>query len=405
MCNKCKKYQDSTPTKEYRLSDYFDKWWDIYLQSPKEFVQPEQFKAVNAIRTCRTAALGVDIYACPECGEISEVYHSCKNRFCPTCSWRDTVQWADRMKKSMLNVPHRHVVFTLPHSLNPIIKRNQSQLLNVFMRVTTDVFRDWMGSKFKLRVGTISVLHTFGEAKNYHPHIHMIVTWGGINKDTGGLQALATDYVNYEFLQQKFRCKFEDELIRLFDEGMLEHKYSERKDFMNFIRRINKTQWVVHLEPPMDIPAKVIRYIGRYSKRACLSEYKITKMEGEYIGFKHKDYKKLDYNNKPIEKTLELHYNDFFPLLLQHVPMPYFRIVRYYGIYATKVYIPKEYLYNGEDNNEEEQYEYNDPRECKTCQIAKIYQYTEVIRRKKEWYFKNGKIEPNLDFTYKRAIA
>lgn len=407
MCKKCE-ITKALPTKEYRLSDFFDNWWDKYAQSPKEFIQPEQYKAVNAIRTCRTAALGVDIYACPSCGEISEVYHSCKNRFCPTCSWRDTVQWAERIKKGMMDLPHRHVVFTLPHSLNPMIKRNQSQLLNELMRVTADVFRDWMSAKFNLRIGIISVLHTFGEAKNYHPHIHMIVTWGGIDKHTGEKRALEGDYVNYEFLQQKFRCKFEDELIRMFDAGELEHNYPDRKDFMTFIKRVNKKQWVVHLEPPMDIPAKVIRYIGRYSKRACLSEYKITKMEGEYIGFKHKDYKNLDYNNKPIEKILELHYSDFFPLLLQHVPMPYFRIVRYYGVYSNKSSIPEEYLCKDKEELEEGENggeEYVDPRECKICRVTKEYQHTLVIRRKKEWFYKAKAIEPNLEFTYKRNIA
>ena len=99
-------------------------------------IRPEQYKAVNAIRVCRTAALGVDTYVCPECGEVSEIYHSCKNRFCPTCSWRDTMLWAERVKKQMLNIPHRHVVMTLPHLLNPLIKRNGKELLNVLMKTS-----------------------------------------------------------------------------------------------------------------------------------------------------------------------------------------------------------------------------------------------------------------------------
>ena len=70
--------------KKYRLADFFDLWWDIYCQKPKHFIHPEQYKAVQAIRSCRTAALGVDIYTCPECGETTEVFHNCKNRFCPT---------------------------------------------------------------------------------------------------------------------------------------------------------------------------------------------------------------------------------------------------------------------------------------------------------------------------------
>jgi hypothetical protein len=135
------------PEKKYRLADFFDSYWDIYTKSPKEFIQPEQYKAVNAIRVCRTAALGVDIYACPDCGDITEVYHSCKNRFCPTCSWKDTVKWAERVKSQMLNLPHRHVVFTLPHSLNHLIKINGKHLLNILMRTSADTFKDWISHK------------------------------------------------------------------------------------------------------------------------------------------------------------------------------------------------------------------------------------------------------------------
>ena len=87
--------------KKYRLADFFDRWWDAYMESPAEYVKPEQLKAVNAMRVCRTAVLGVDIYACPDCGEITQVYHNCKNRFCPTCSWQDTVRWAEKVKKTL----------------------------------------------------------------------------------------------------------------------------------------------------------------------------------------------------------------------------------------------------------------------------------------------------------------
>lgn len=408
MCEICKNREHQPEVKfdkKYRLADFFDSWWDIYVQSPKEFIQEEQYKAVNAIRTCRTAALGVDIYACPTCGEISEVYHSCKNRFCPTCSWKDTVKWADRIKKQMLNLPHRHVVFTLPHALNPLIKKNGSRLYNELMRVTADVLKDWIGAKYNLKIGVISVLHTFGEVKNFHPHIHMIVSWGGIDMSTGQLTVIKSDYLKYDFLQTKFRCKFEDELIRHFDNGDLEHGFKDRIAFMKFIKQINKKQWVVHLEAPMEIPSTVIRYIGRYSKRACLSEYKITLIEGENIRFRYKDYKTLDFYGKPIEKELELHYTDFFPRLLQHVPLAYFRIVRYYGLYATKVHIPKMYLYYDTSRESEEANDYEDPQYCQHCKVEKIYQFTEINKRKKEWFYKSKSIEPNWNFVYKRNIA
>jgi len=381
----------ATAVKKYRLADFFDRWWDIYKQAPKHYITPEQYKAVNAIRLCRTEALGIDHYACPDCGEITKVYHSCKNRFCPTCSWQDTVKWAERIKHQMLDLPHRHVVMTLPHQLNQLIKDNGKELLDILLRTAADTFKDWMGHKYKLKPGIISVLHTFGETKKYHVHVHMIVSWGGIHKQTKTLQQIKGDYVNYGFLKGKFRCKYEDQLIAMFDRGTLQHSFSDRKAFLHFIKRINSKRWVIKLEPPMEIPTQVVRYIGRYSKRACLSEYKITKMEGEVIAFRYKDNKAKDGNNKPIEKELELHYRDFFPRLLQHVPLPYFRLVRYYGLYSNRATIPQEYLYAEKEEAEKEnpnnwetlQLEKTgeNPLICTQCNKRRIYIHTTIKKR------------------------
>lgn len=368
--------------KKHRLSEFFDLHWDEYKKSPKEYIQPEQYKAVSAIRSCRTEALGVDHYVCQECGEISYVYHSCKNRFCPTCSWKDTLDWADRMKEQMLDIPHRHVVFTVPHSLKGLIKKNQSSLLSSLFQVSAATLKDWMQHKYHLTPGIISVLHTFGEKKDYHTHIHMIVSWGGITS-THLIKEIKGEYIKYDFIQAKFRCKFEDKLIGLFDTGKLNHNFNNRIEFMRFIKRINKNQWHIQLEPAIKMPAEVIRYVGRYSKRACISEYKITNIEGEHISFNYKDYKNLDYHGKPMVKELTLHYNDFFPRLLQHVPLPYFRLVRYYGAYAARTKAILKKIYRGKTtkeepvNNDREVYELPDnPKICKNCNTEKTYVYT-----------------------------
>lgn len=223
-----------------------------------------------------------------------------------------------------------------------------------------------------------------------HLHTHMIVSWGGINPTTGCLKVIKGEYVNYSFLKTKFRCKFEDKLVELFDTGTLNHDFKDRIAFMRFLKRINDKNWIIHLEPPMENPEAVVRYIGRYSKRACLSEYKITSMAGEYISFNYKNYKKQDKSKKPIIENLTLHYNDFFPRLLQHVPLPYFRIVRYYGVYANRVKIPTEYKFKSEvelsdqdhDNWETLQLQKTgeNPLICKHCQTRKQYQYT-IIKK------------------------
>jgi len=380
--------------KKYRLADFFDAHWDKYCKHPTEFIEAEQYKAVNAIRVCRTAVLGIDYYACPECGEISEVRHNCNNRFCPTCSWLDTIKWSERIQSQMLNIPHRHVVFTLPHQLIPLLKRNKKRILNILAKYSGETFKDWIKTKYGLNTGIILVIHTFGEKKNMHPHTHMIVAWGGIDFKTGELKTIEKDFVKYKFLQDKFRCKFEDALIAAFDKKELKHNFKNRIEFMQFIKKINQNNWQIHLEPPMKTPAEVVRYIARYSKRACLSEYKITRIEGEYISFSHKDYRDREDHNNPKSKAkvkeMRLHYSAFFPLLLQHVPEPYFRLVRYYGCYGRFKNIPQEYKSEPQETKLSEQIEIEyqtsekNPKYCTSCTCAKIYIHTIIDKRLKQ---------------------
>lgn len=373
--------------KKYRLADFFDQHWDDYAKAPAELIYEEQYRAVSAMRSCRTEALGVEHYVCHECGEISYVYHSCKHRFCPTCSWKDTLDWADRIKAQMLDIPHRHVVFTVPHKLNSLIKGNGSALLSVLFQAAADAVKDWMGHKYQLTPGIINVLHTFGEKKDFHAHIHMILSWGGVTA-AHDVREIKGEFVNYEFIQTKFRCKFEDRLVALFDSGALRHDFGSRISFMRFLKSVNSKQWHVQFEPAIQMPDEVIRYIGRYSKRACISEYKITCIEGDYITFRYKDYKNADYHGKPMVKELTLHYREFFPRLLQHVPPPYFRLVRYYGAYAARSKAILSTLYperrppEEPDAAEPEIYELPEkPKICKNCNTAKTYMYT-VFRNK-----------------------
>ncbi len=329
------------------------------------------------MRVCRTERLGIDIYACPECGEEKRIYHNCKNRFCPTCSWKDTMEWADRIKRRMLRVKHRHIVCTLPHSIHSLIRKNKV-LLDVLMRSAAFTFKDWMWHRHQIKIGIISVVHTYGEKKNYHPHVHMIVSWGGVKKN-GKLREIENEFVNYKFLQKKFRINYEKELIEIYERGHLVNSFADRVSFLTFIKQINQQDWQLHLEPAIQTPSEVIRYIGRYSKRACISEYKITNMEGDYISFQYKDYRDRDTEGKPKIKELTLHYRKFFPRLLQHVPPPYFRVVRYYGLYSNHGHIASEYL--SSEAEEQEFASEEESNQCELCQQKRVYVYTFLNRR------------------------
>lgn len=371
-----------THIKKFRLAPFFEAYWDEYCKHPTVPIRPEQYKAVAAIRACRTEALGVDHYVCEQCGEISHVYHSCKNRFCPTCSWKDTMNWASKMEMQLLDMPHRHVIFTLPHQLNKLIAENKNALLGILFQSAAYTIIEWMLSKYKLKPGIISVLHTFGETKGQHNHVHMILSWGGLNHNFG-IEPINGKYIDYDFIQKEFRKKFENRLGELFNADALIHNFSNKIQFSRFLKEVSKKRWCIRFEEAIKMPQQVIRYVGRYSKRACLSEYKITNIQGEFISFKYKDNKNKDYYGKPIEKELTLHYRKFFPRLLQHVPLPYFRLVRYYGAYAarTKALIKKDYFdhknYQEQSIKEEETYEMTEnPKVCKNCNTEKKYLYT-----------------------------
>lgn len=370
---------------QYRLADYFNAWWGDYLSSPREPVMPWQLKAVNALKICRTPGMGVDLYACESCGDTKEQLYSCKNRFCPSCSWRDTLKWAEKTSQKMLNIPHKHIVFTIPHELQPLIKSNPDLLYNGLMRSAADTLLQWGEHKFGIRPGLVMVLHTFGEKKNYHVHLHVIMSWGGLTiKTPKTLKTIDIKYIPFEYLRKKFRWLYQQNIIDLYRANKLQCGYKSEPDLKRLFKKLNQTSWNVHIEGTITSPEIVIRYVGRYSKRCCLSERKITNIEGEYISFVYKDYTDRDENNKAREKTLTLHYRDFFPLLLQHVPLPYFRLVRYYGVYARRDIIPDEYFCAVQTPDNQEKPLSGDKQGCTSyrsmycthCQCNMVYQYS-----------------------------
>ncbi len=371
--------QTISEKKVYRLADFFNAHWLKYVKNPNKPIEPHHYKAVNALRVCRTEVLGKRVYACSECGEITEVFHSCKHRFCPTCSWKDTLKWAEKAHSRLLGISHRHVVATVPHQLNPLLKKNYRKLSNVLFTASSETLKDWMNAKFKIKPGIMSVMHTFGEQKNYHQHTHMLASWGGINSKNGMVEEISDVYVPFKFLRKKFQIKFENALVELFDKGELKHDFNHRRELLTLLKDINRHSWTFHIEPSMKSTLKVIRYIGRYSKRFCLSERKITDVSGEFISFRYKDYKEKDARKS--EKICRLHYRDFFARLLQHVPPPGFQIVRYYGLYGNSSKVPDGYL-TKEKIEENDKQVWSNPMFCEHCGQNKLHIYTVFDLRK-----------------------
>lgn len=391
MCSTVPYTDKKSFEKKFSLASFFNQHWDKYTLKPKYPITTVQYKAVNAIRRCRTEALGKDIYTCNDCGEMVEVFHSCKNRFCPNCSWADTVKWSRNVYNHLLNVPHRHVVMTLPHSLNYLIRRNNKFFFQTILGVASNLMKAFIRNKYHVEPGVISVLHTFGEKKNLHLHVHMIVSWGGIDKEKSMLKSIpVSDRVDYVKLKDLFRSKVIEAVNKAYNTEVLAHNFEDAQQYKDFIDSLFETPWILHLEPPMNVPEQVIRYIGRYSKRACLSEYKITSIEGEFISFKYKDYKQKDDAGKYREKIMRLHYHDFFPLLLQHVPLTNFRLVRYYGIYATKSKILAEFKNKAAYVESSAVCQPLDPRKiCRSCSGKMTLTLSQSEKGSVLWFIQN----------------
>ena len=280
--------------------------------------------------------MGYVQYCCTDCGEVHHILRSCGHRFCPTCGVVNTNKWAENTLSNLLNIKHHHVVVTLPAWLRPMAKRNAVLIYNLLFKASQRVIREWFDYKHHLTPGIISVLHTAGSDLKYHPHIHMIVTGGGMND--GQVSLLEGEYLFAQsWFKSRFRWQFQQGLIAAYDEGDLKVAYGHQKRayFLSWLKKNNEKDWVVSIQAPLEDATSIVRYVGRYTKRACLSEYKIEEVGEDYISFRYNDYKNTPKGEKAKEAVKRLHYVDFLDRLLQHVPEEGFVQVRYYGIYST----------------------------------------------------------------------
>ena len=328
--------------KQYSLSkDIILPFRSAYASHPRRtlVLLPKHIEAMNKMSACRTSVLGGVMYVCEGCGDAHFVNRSCKHRFCATCGIKDTNRWAEDVLNNLLNIKHSHVVVTLPAWLRGVSKRNGNLLHNLLFSSLKKVILEWFRVKHGVEAGLVMVLHTAGADLKYHPHVHCIVSFGGMEVGSNRVKVLEGDFlVNHRFLSRRFRHVFEGGLIGAYDGGRLSvpPNLSERKYFMSFLRRNNQKDWVVSIQEPLKDATSIVRYVFRYAKRACISERKIEKIEGEHITLRYNDYKNTPKGEKPKQGLVTLQYVDFLDRLLQHVPDKGFRQVRYAGIYEGR---------------------------------------------------------------------
>ena len=293
-------------------------------------------KVLQRIRSCRTAALGYHVYGCTKdgCGHIQYQYHSCRDRHCPNCGAVKKQEWIEARSRELLPVKYYHVVFTLPHELNSLVMGHRKLLYKLLFDASAGTLLTFAKDKKYLGAlpGIISVLHTWGQQLSFHPHIHCIVSSGGI---TTGNEWKEAKKNNWRFLFPAkamgavYRGKFLQELQQMISKGEVICK----EDSKQLINLLYQKEWVVDARAPFGGPHAVIEYLGRYTHKVAISNHRIHTIDEENgtVTFGYKDYKD---GNKQKQMTVTI--AEFIRRFTQHILPERFTKIRTYGYLANR---------------------------------------------------------------------
>ena len=297
-----------------------------------------QRRVMAAIEACRTPALGGHVAACNRCGGRVHHYHSCCNRHCPKCQTLAKERWIEARQSDILAVPHFHLVFTLPHGLNPLLQGNPRPLYSVLFKAAADTLlrfgRDphWIGGE----IGITLVLHSWGQTLGQHVHVHGLVTAGGLADDGSWKPARQRFLFPVKALSKVFRGAYLDGLARLRRRGEIDFAgttapLADDQGFQRFLAVLRRRDWVVYAKRPLAGPQQVLGYLGRYTHRVALSNDRLLALEDGKVAFHWRDYR--DGSKR---KVMHLEAHEFIRRFLLHVLPRGFMRIRHYGLFANR---------------------------------------------------------------------
>lgn len=305
------------------------------------YLSGHESRVVNNIKNCQTETLGGHKYQCPECKEEHVLYNSCGDRHCPKCQSLARARWVESRVIELLPVQYFHVVFTLPFCLRILFLQNKRICYDILFKACHDTLKEVAANNLKAKVGGSSILHTWTQLEEYHPHVHIIIPGGGLSQDeTKWISAKEDFLLPVRVLSKVFRGKLlkalELSYSKLTFNGSLEHIKSE-SDFKILLIDAAYNDSVVYCKSPFNGPEQVINYLGHYTHRVAISNNRIKGIAGDDVVFTYRDRK--DENKI---KEMRLPGLEFVERFLKHiVPRKYNRI-RYFGIFGRRT--KKKYL-------------------------------------------------------------
>jgi hypothetical protein len=336
----------------------------------------QQRHVVNALSACRTAALGGHLQKCDRCGREQPLYNSCRNRHCPKCQSLEQALWVEAQLEDLLPVPYFHLVFTVPHVLNPLFlidpQRGYGLLFEASAATLTAVCRRRLGATPAIT----AVLHTWTQLLLYHPHIHCIASGGGLSAAGEWISSRPAFFLPVRVLAQVFRAK----LLEAFQKALTDRRLriSERAG-MDLLRRAAAKGFVVYSKAPFAGPEQVIRYLGRYTHRIAISSERLQAHRNGHVSFSYRDRKQGGH-----KKRIRLSGAEFTRRFLLHVVPRRFVRVRHYGLLANGVKKSRLALVRNQldapvlpTQAETWQDTYrrlvgNDPRQCPVCRVGRL---------------------------------
>lgn len=313
-----------------KIQRIFDFGWGDYTSS----FQPSdvQRKAARSITACKSGTLGCNISQCGDCGHLEIHNNSCRNRNCPNCQAVLKEIWIDARKSEVIDTPYFHVIFTVPSELNPLIYANQELLYSLLHRCSSETLLELSADRKYLGAtpGIIQVLHTWGQTLNFHPHIHCIVTGGGLTKDLKLKTSSEDFFIPVRVLGSKFRGKFlaymesyhrQEKLSFSSSCSGLRNSYT----WSGFRDSLYKKDWCPYIKETFNGFGNAIEYLGRYTHRIAITNTRVQSVTLEEVSFSARDYK----SGKTI--TVSVSPEEFIRRLMMHVLPSGFQKIRYYG--------------------------------------------------------------------------
>jgi hypothetical protein len=321
------------------VADVFRSCRDPFMDQYGAGLTPVQRRALDDLTACRTAALGGHVLGCLECGHQEISYNSCGNRHCPKCQGTAAARWLETQAADLLDTPYFHVVFTLPGALGPIALHNPREVYGLLMQAAAETLLEVAANPIHLgaEVGVLAVLHTWGQNLTLHPHVHCVVTGGGLSLDGSRWVAGSDDFfLPVRVLSRVFRGKFLSGLRAAFRRGRLrfpgEWAPLDRSDRFNaLLSEVVRTEWVVYAKPPWGGPATVLKYLARYTHKAAISNHRLVDLADGRVSFRWKDYA---HGGRQGIMTLDS--VAFVRRFLTHVLPSGFVRVRHYGLLANR---------------------------------------------------------------------